>query len=184
MVTATASKSWLVQKYGGTSLGKLLDTICCNIIPQYAMGHSLIVVCSAFSGSLKASGTTSLLLQCISYAELGVDAQKRLIEMVDLIKDNHLNVLEAFASSPTRVATCSQIYEDTVSGIKKECENLKRFLLAAQVSLYQQFCKGTTRPDSFTSDCWRIVTTVQGSRYIFRRKTSMHDCRSMSDEYS
>ncbi|KAI1396722.1 aspartate kinase [Hypoxylon fuscum] len=133
MVTATASKSWLVQKYGGTSLGKLLDTICCNIIPQYAMGHSLIVVCSAFSGSLKASGTTSLLLQCISYAELGVDAQKRLIEMVDLIKDNHLNVLEAFASSPTRVATCSQIYEDTVSGIKKECENLKRFLLAAQI---------------------------------------------------
>ncbi|KAI2630700.1 aspartate kinase [Hypoxylon sp. NC1633] len=133
MVTAIETKPWLVQKYGGTSLGKLLETICSNIIPQYAAGHNLIVVCSAFSGSLKASGTTSLLLQCISYAELGVDTQKRLIELVDVIRDNHLNVLETFASAPIRTASRSQIYEDTVSGIKKECESLKRFLLAAQI---------------------------------------------------
>ncbi|KAI1417608.1 aspartate kinase [Hypoxylon sp. FL1857] len=133
MVTATESKPWLVQKYGGTSLGKLLDTICTSIIPQYATGHNLIVVCSAFSGTVKASGTTSLLLQCISYAELGVDSQKRLIDVVDLIKDNHLSVLQAFARSPSRLAAHSQIFEDTASAIKKECEGLKRFLLAAQI---------------------------------------------------
>ncbi|KAI1143869.1 aspartate kinase [Hypoxylon sp. FL0543] len=133
MVTATESKPWLVQKYGGTSLGKLLDTICATIIPQYATGHNLIVVCSAFSGTVKASGTTSLLLQCISCAELGVDSQKRLIDVVDLIKDNHLNVLAAFARSPSRVAAHAQIFEDTASAIKKECEGLKRFLLAAQI---------------------------------------------------
>ncbi|KAI2472042.1 aspartate kinase [Annulohypoxylon bovei var. microspora] len=133
MVTATASRPWLVQKYGGTSLGKLLDTICTSIIPQYAGANNLIVVCSAFSGTLKASGTTSLLLQCISYAEIGVDTQKRLIDLVDLIKDTHLNVLDAFANSPARAAARGQIYEDTVSSIKKECEGLKRFLLAAQI---------------------------------------------------
>ncbi|KAL7626858.1 Aspartokinase [Parahypoxylon ruwenzoriense] len=134
MVTATASKPWLVQKYGGTSLGKLLDSICTSIIPQYSAEHNLIVVCSAFSGTIKASGTTSLLLQCITYAELGIDSQKRLIDLVDLIKESHLNMLEAFASSPTRAGTAySQVYGDTVSSIKKECESLKRFLLAAQI---------------------------------------------------
>ncbi|KAI1768819.1 aspartate kinase [Hypoxylon sp. FL1150] len=133
MVTAAASKPWLVQKYGGTSLGKLLDTICSSIIPQYALGHHLIVVCSALSGTLKASGTTSLLLQCIAFAELGVDAQKRLVDLVDLIRDNHLNVLEAFASAPARVTTHTPLYQDTVAGVQRECEGLKRFLLAAQI---------------------------------------------------
>ncbi|KAI0902422.1 aspartate kinase [Annulohypoxylon nitens] len=133
MVTATASRPWLVQKYGGTSLGKLLDTICTSIIPQYAEANNLIVVCSAFSGTLKASGTTSLLLQCIAYAELGVDGQKRLMDLVDLIRDTHLSVIEAFASSPARISTSGRIYEDTASSIRKECEGLKRFLLAAQI---------------------------------------------------
>lgn len=134
MVAATGTKSWLVQKYGGTSLGKLLDTICCKIIPQYSTEHNLIVVCSALSGTLKASGTTSLLLQCITYAEQGFDAQKQLVDLVDLIKDNHLSVLRAFMNSPARMAIHSQVYEETVSGIQNECEGLKRFLLAAQVS--------------------------------------------------
>ncbi|KAI1393737.1 aspartate kinase [Hypoxylon trugodes] len=128
--TATATKPWLVQKYGGTSLGKLLETICCNIIPRYSAENNLIVVCSALSGTVKASGTTSLLLQCISCAELGVDSQKRLIDLVGLIKDNHLKVLAAFSSSPGRDTSH---FEDIVSDIKKECEGLKRFLLAAQI---------------------------------------------------
>ncbi|KAK6950314.1 hypothetical protein Daesc_008640 [Daldinia eschscholtzii] len=134
MVAVTETKPWLVQKYGGTSLGKLLDTICCKIIPQYNAGHNLIVVCSAFSGTLKASGTTSLLLQCIAYAEEGFDAQKRLIDLVDLIKDNHLAVLKAFMSSPARAASHSQIYDETARGIQNECESLKKFLLAAQMA--------------------------------------------------
>ncbi|XXH05077.1 homoserine O- acetyltransferase [Hypoxylon texense] len=134
MVTAVATKPWLVQKYGGTSLGKLLDSICCGIIPQYALGHHLIVVCSALSGTVKAGGTTSLLLQCIAFAELGVDAQKRLADLVDLVRDNHLHALEAFASAPARAAaTRTPLYEDTVAGVRRECEGLKRFLLAAQI---------------------------------------------------
>ncbi|OTB06043.1 hypothetical protein M426DRAFT_319408 [Hypoxylon sp. CI-4A] len=133
MVTAASAKPWLVQKYGGTSLGKLLETICSGIIPQYATEHNLIVVCSALSGSLKSSGTTSLLLRCISYAELGVDTQKKLIDLVDLIRDNHLKALEDFAGSSARRTMPSEIFEETASGIMKECESLKRFLLAAQV---------------------------------------------------
>ncbi|CAJ2510178.1 Uu.00g060780.m01.CDS01 [Anthostomella pinea] len=133
MVTAIAtSKPWLVQKYGGTSLGKLLDTICSTIIPQYSRDHDLIVVCSALSGTLKASGTTSLLLKCISLAELGLDAQQQLIDLVDLIRDTHLSLLDTFLGSSKQAASF-QIYDETKVGVVKECENLKRFLLAAQV---------------------------------------------------
>ncbi|KAI5863126.1 aspartate kinase [Durotheca rogersii] len=134
MVTASASKPWLVQKYGGTSLGKLLNTICTGIIPQYNAEHNLIVVCSALSGTIKAGGTTSLLLQCIAYAELGADSRRRLVDLVDVIKENHLRVLGSFASSPACPGIASsQAYNDTVSAIKEECESLKNFLLAAQI---------------------------------------------------
>ncbi|KAI1505590.1 aspartate kinase [Biscogniauxia marginata] len=125
------TKPWLVQKYGGTSLGKLLDTICNTIIPRYSRDHDLIVVCSALSGTQKASGTTSLLLECISLAELGVGANQKLIEVLDQIKTNHLNVLNSFLSS--RKHACLEIYEDTTADIIKECEGIKKYLLAAQV---------------------------------------------------
>ena len=92
MVAVTETKPWLVQKYGGTSLGKLLDTICCKIIPQYNAGHNLIVICSAFSGTLKASGTTSLLLQCIAYAEEGFDAlQKYAVDLTALAEEGKID---------------------------------------------------------------------------------------------
>ncbi|KAI0011809.1 aspartate kinase [Xylariaceae sp. FL0662B] len=134
MVTAPVpnSRPWLVQKYGGTSLGKLLHTICSVIIPQYSEEHNLIVVCSAFSGSLKESGTTSLLLKCITYAEQGVEAQMQLIDLVDLIKANHLHALDAFASS-SAARSFPQVFDETRSSIEKECESLKRFLLAGQI---------------------------------------------------
>ncbi|KAI5922191.1 aspartate kinase [Camillea tinctor] len=125
------SKPWLVQKYGGTSLGKLLDTICSTIIPTYIRDHDLIIVCSALSGTLKASGTTSLLLECISLAELGIGARKELIQVMDLIKTNHLDILNSFLRSPKH--SNFESYEDTATSIVNECEAIKKFLLAAQV---------------------------------------------------
>ncbi|KAI0593949.1 aspartate kinase [Biscogniauxia sp. FL1348] len=131
MGATVETKPWLVQKYGGTSLGKLLDTICSTIIPRYSRDHDLVIVCSALSGTLKASGTTSLLLECISLAELGVGAQKELIQVMDLIKTNHLNVLDSFLHSPKH--SHFENYEDTTTSIVNECESIKNFLLAAQV---------------------------------------------------
>jgi aspartate kinase len=134
MVAATSTdKPWLVQKYGGTSLGKLTDAICGSIIPDYAREHRLVVVCSALSGTLKAKGTTSLLLECIALAELGVAAQKRLVDVVYLIRDSHLGILDSTLAVQREPVT--EVYDVTKSTIVRECENLKEFLLAAQVSL-------------------------------------------------
>ncbi|EIM81965.1 aspartate kinase [Stereum hirsutum FP-91666 SS1] len=59
---------WLVQKYGGTSVGKFADRIAEEIIPAYLDQHKLAIVCSARSGSTKALGTTNLLLRAASEA--------------------------------------------------------------------------------------------------------------------
>ncbi|OCH88383.1 aspartate kinase [Obba rivulosa] len=59
---------WLVQKYGGTSVGKFAKKIAEDIVPEYLDQHKLAIVCSARSGSTKALGTTNLLLRAASEA--------------------------------------------------------------------------------------------------------------------
>lgn len=55
---------WVIQKYGGTSIGK-----CLKNIPNYTLptsldaGYRVAIVCSARSGDTKSTGTTNLLLQ-------------------------------------------------------------------------------------------------------------------------
>ncbi|KAI8262567.1 putative aspartokinase [Colletotrichum sp. SAR 10_98] len=135
MATGRENRPWLVQKYGGTSLGKLLESICSKIIPSYLQDHNLVVVCSALSGSTKASGTTSLLLECISHAEAGLPAQAQLNKALELVRDNHVRLLEKHLvnSNGTRSDLCSDIFDTTKNDIIKECESLRGFLLAAQI---------------------------------------------------
>ncbi|KAA1478153.1 aspartate kinase [Dentipellis sp. KUC8613] len=91
--TADPAAQWLVQKYGGTSVGKFADRIAGEIVPcvlslfsilylflylyllspspsqpAYLDQHKLAIVCSARSGSTKALGTTNLLLRAASEA--------------------------------------------------------------------------------------------------------------------
>ncbi|KAG8995695.1 Aspartokinase, partial [Tulasnella sp. 427] len=66
--TVDPAAKWLVQKYGGTSVGKFAAEIAENIVPNYLDQHKLAVVCSARSGSTKALGTTNLLLKASSEA--------------------------------------------------------------------------------------------------------------------
>ncbi|KAJ6606689.1 Aspartate/glutamate/uridylate kinase [Mycena sp. CBHHK59/15] len=57
---------WLVQKFGGTSVGKFAVTIARDIVSSYIDSNKVAVVCSARSGSTKALGTTNLLLRAAS----------------------------------------------------------------------------------------------------------------------
>ncbi|KDQ60047.1 hypothetical protein JAAARDRAFT_32418 [Jaapia argillacea MUCL 33604] len=59
---------WLVQKYGGTSVGKFAVKIARDIVSNYLDQHKLVIVCSARSGKTKALGTTNLLLRAASEA--------------------------------------------------------------------------------------------------------------------
>ena len=53
-----SEKDWLVQKYGGTSIGKFPQEIA-NIICNDFKHNRLAVVCSARSSGVKADGTTT-----------------------------------------------------------------------------------------------------------------------------
>ncbi|EEU43463.1 uncharacterized protein NECHADRAFT_45463 [Fusarium vanettenii 77-13-4] len=132
METPDTGKHWLVQKYGGTSLGKLLDSITNHIIPSYCHDYNLAVVCSAISGSSKASGTTSLLIQCISHAEAGPAACGQLHECVDVILKNHNDILQTLSESPDCVDSAPGTYQAALATVQGLCENLRTFLLAAQ----------------------------------------------------
>ncbi|KAN0116522.1 aspartate kinase [Russula decolorans] len=66
--TIVPEAKWLVQKYGGTSVGKFASQIAENIVPDYLDRYKLVIVCSARSGSTKALGTTNLLLRAASEA--------------------------------------------------------------------------------------------------------------------
>ncbi|KZV87721.1 aspartate kinase [Exidia glandulosa HHB12029] len=66
--TVDPAARWLVQKYGGTSVGKFAAKIAEDILPGYLDQHKVAVVCSARSGSTKALGTTNLLLRAASEA--------------------------------------------------------------------------------------------------------------------
>ncbi|KAG0140625.1 hypothetical protein CROQUDRAFT_52958 [Cronartium quercuum f. sp. fusiforme G11] len=55
---------WVVQKYGGTSVGKCLLNIPKLILPaSLDAGYRVAIVCSARSGDTKTTGTTNMLLQ-------------------------------------------------------------------------------------------------------------------------
>ncbi|ORY33373.1 putative aspartate kinase [Naematelia encephala] len=61
------SVPWIVQKYGGTSVGKSLDSIT-RIVDSYIPNSRVALVCSARSSHTKALGTTNLLLQASTEA--------------------------------------------------------------------------------------------------------------------
>ncbi|KIY68036.1 aspartate kinase [Cylindrobasidium torrendii FP15055 ss-10] len=59
---------WVVQKFGGTSVGKFPVNIARDIVGSYISTNRVAVVCSARSGSTKALGTTNLLLKAATEA--------------------------------------------------------------------------------------------------------------------
>ena len=69
---------WIVQKYGGTSIGKFLPTIVDSITPSYLKTNRVVIVCSARSGKTKALGTTNLLLQACNEAMRSIQGNNTL----------------------------------------------------------------------------------------------------------
>lgn len=125
-------KQWIVQKYGGTSLGKLLPTITGTIIPDYLQNYNVAVVCSAMSGTSKEMGTTSLLLKAIDHA---LDSNKPLAALnhtIDTIRDQHLDASKVLQGG-LKKACRSSIFQELDQEIIEECEQLRSFLAAAQV---------------------------------------------------
>ncbi|KAJ5518755.1 Aspartate kinase monofunctional class [Penicillium expansum] len=131
MTIHPAPKEWIVQKYGGTSLGKLLDKVCGAIIPAYLENYNVAVICSALSGTTKANGTTSLLLECLRYAEVvGVESISHINAMIDKVRDTHLDKLQALRAYSSD--TNDLLLSESIVNMVSDCEEVRKFLLAAQ----------------------------------------------------
>lgn len=124
--------TWVVQKYGGTSSGKLLDTITREIIPSSLEHDRVAVVCSARSGTTKSTGTTKLLLEAISHAtNPSSGSRERLDHAVSLIRDQHLEAVSSTIGDGSRDSGGKRAQELELCVID-ECERLRTFLHAAQ----------------------------------------------------
>jgi aspartate kinase len=126
----TQSRQWIVQKYGGTSVGKLLDTITGSIVPEYLQSYNVAVVCSARSGTSKSQGTTSLLFEAIHHATSSETSTIELDRVIDIIKDEHLDAARSCVSRRKDSVVDGLPQEDLQALIEDDCEKLRGFLKA------------------------------------------------------
>lgn len=129
LLLAQDGRPWIVQKYGGTSLGKLLPQIVESIIPSYLETNRIAVVCSAISGTEKARGTTSLLLKAINCA-ITPRSPAELNSIIDTIQEEHFKAIKALRLRSE--AGCAKLLNEAEADVQTECEELKSFLSAAQ----------------------------------------------------
>ncbi|KAG6018331.1 hypothetical protein E4U43_003780 [Claviceps pusilla] len=132
-----SQKGWIVQKFGGTSVGKFPDKIARDIVKPSLLKNRVVVVCSARSTGKKAEGTTSRLLAIykvlkevgLAYATCSQEEQVALIEqakgLITDICNDHVFAAESFVHD---VAS----RESLARKIEAECQELIEYIVAAK----------------------------------------------------
>ncbi|KAM0794418.1 putative aspartate kinase [Usnea florida] len=118
---STQERHWVVQKYGGTCIGKFpeeITEIICNELER----NRLAVVCSARSSGLKADGTTTKLLKAAAEAAKGNSLAYSSI--VTRVRDDHVQAATSTLRSPDLLASL------TIE-IERETDDLMKYLTAA-----------------------------------------------------
>lgn len=125
----SSRRPWIVQKYGGTSIGKLLETITGIIVPNYLSTCRVAIVCSARSGTTKSLGTTSLLLEAIRCATSSETSTIELDKVIDTIRDEHI-IAARNAIPQASSQDGPRILETLLEDIEGDCKMLRSFLKA------------------------------------------------------
>ncbi|KAI2463390.1 aspartate kinase [Annulohypoxylon bovei var. microspora] len=131
----TSSDGWIVQKFGGTSIGKFPDTIAEDIIRASLSSNKIAVVCSARSSGKKVSGTTSRLLEvykhlrAISAATSNEVTQTEFVDAAKLVVQDicneHILAVHTFVKNP-------DLQRALASDIKDDCQELIDYIIAAK----------------------------------------------------
>lgn len=118
------NSGWIVQKFGGTSVGKFAKEIALDIVKKYNENNRIAVVCSARSTNTKSEGTTTRLLLA---SELAIDdKEEEFKNTLKLIKDDHiLNAENSISNKELR----DQLIQDSI----KEVNDIERLLDACCV---------------------------------------------------
>jgi aspartate kinase len=123
-------KPWVVQKYGGTSIGKLLNTITESIIPEFLQSYNVAVVCSARSSTSKSKGTTTLLLEAIHHVTSSESSPTDLERVIDVIRDEHLAAAKSLFPEHLVADEGNEACTALQTTISDDCKQLRRFLQA------------------------------------------------------
>ncbi|KAK6461838.1 aspartate kinase (L-aspartate 4-P transferase) [Scheffersomyces coipomensis] len=121
--STSAKGGWIVQKFGGTSVGKFPTNIVDDIIKAFSANNRVAVVCSARSSQTKSEGTTSRLLRAADLANENKDFQN----LLDVIEEDHVNNAKEFIVHKPEVL--QKLIEDT----KQELFHARELLHACQV---------------------------------------------------
>lgn len=143
---------WVVQKFGGTSVGKFPGDIAEKIVKVYSNDFRVAVVCSARSTDTKEEGTTSRLLQAAESAVLangsrpasavdevekakdvdfdgedfGLQSERQITDNIEAIRESHIKAAHENIKS-------KQLLEALERDINRECDSVMAIISAAKV---------------------------------------------------
>lgn len=116
------ANGWIVQKFGGTSVGKFPENIVDDIVKQYSKTKRVAVVCSARSSKTKSEGTTTRLLRAASLSAERGDY----ISILKVIEQDH-------TENATKRIQDLEIQKNLVARTVQELERAQELLHASQV---------------------------------------------------
>ncbi|CDF88073.1 BN860_01662g1_1 [Zygosaccharomyces bailii CLIB 213] len=118
------SSNWVVQKFGGTSVGKFPRDIVEHIIKFYTndQNNNVAVVCSARSSYTKSEGTTTRLLKCCDLAS----QEEEFMHLIEEVRQDHVSNAEANIENPA-------LQTRLISDSNKELDLVVKYLEASKV---------------------------------------------------
>ncbi|RKF74216.1 Aspartate kinase FUB3 [Golovinomyces cichoracearum] len=138
-------RGWVVQKFGGTSIGKFANNIAQDIVryeANLAFGRNgleksnIAVVCSARSSGKKVEGTTSRLLEILDLLRVANSTKDRdswqyekitnhYESLVRLICEDHIKAAQREIRDPN-------ILSNLIKNIESECKEIFDYRIAAE----------------------------------------------------
>ncbi|KAH8198862.1 hypothetical protein TruAng_006970 [Truncatella angustata] len=175
----TSSNGWVIQKFGGTSVGKFPDKIAEDIVRASLDCNKVVVVCSARSTGKKVTGTTSRLLEVynslrgIAVATTNEATQNELLEQAkNLVQDicnDHVFAIQSFVKNP-----CLQ--KEVSADIENDCQELVDYIIAAKRFNLEVNARSKDRVVSFGEklSC-RFMTYLLKDRHVDAEYVDLSD---------
>ncbi|SCV01579.1 LAMI_0G12354g1_1 [Lachancea mirantina] len=120
-----AKTNWIVQKFGGTSVGKFSERIVDEIIKVFTTDYdnNVAVVCSARSSDTKAEGTTSRLLRA---CDLAAKNDPSFRDVLEKVRVDHIENAKTLVKD-------AKLQQELIKDSALELDLVDKYLNASQV---------------------------------------------------
>ncbi|KAK9773814.1 putative Aspartate kinase [Seiridium cardinale] len=175
----TSSNGWVIQKFGGTSVGKFPDKIAEDIVRASLASNKVVVVCSARSTGKKLTGTTSRLLEVykslrgIAAATSNEATQTEILDqaraLIQEICNDHVFAIQSFVKDP-------ELQKRVSSDIEDDCQELIDYIIAAKRFNLEVNARSKDRVVSFGEklSC-RFMTYLLRDRHVDAEYVDLSD---------